>query len=226
MPAGDHFYTTSAPERDNAAIYGYKPEGTTCYVFDLQAQGTTPLYRLFRIVDSGEIASLTLSNVHFDLAHAVLGSPQVESESTQDLTNTTSVEQQETFTFELDYTETKSWSSTIGVKVGIQTTIQTGIPFIVGGNIQVSVEGSYSYTWGAQKSTTRKYTDAIPVKVPAHSHVICEASASTARVTIPYSADAVYHFTSGQDIPGNFTGTYEGATAYQLQASWTEPQSI
>jgi hypothetical protein len=46
---GDHFYTTSAAERDNAiANFGYSSEGVACYVFDSQAPGTTPLYRLLK----------------------------------------------------------------------------------------------------------------------------------------------------------------------------------
>jgi Common central domain of tyrosinase/Repeat of unknown function (DUF5648) len=46
---GDHFYTTSAAERDNAvASFGYTSEGTACYVFDNQQPGTTPLYRLLK----------------------------------------------------------------------------------------------------------------------------------------------------------------------------------
>ena len=49
MPAYDHFYTTSASERDNAvANLGYQDEGTACYTFDSQRAGTTPLYRLFK----------------------------------------------------------------------------------------------------------------------------------------------------------------------------------
>jgi hypothetical protein len=44
---GDHFYTSSATERDNAiATIGYISEGTACYVFNSQTQGTVPLYRL------------------------------------------------------------------------------------------------------------------------------------------------------------------------------------
>lgn len=44
---GDHFYTTSAIERDNAiAMYGYQDERTECFVFATQAPGTTSLFRL------------------------------------------------------------------------------------------------------------------------------------------------------------------------------------
>jgi hypothetical protein len=44
---GDHFYTTSLAERDNAiAAFGYRSEDIACYAYDSQVPGTTPLYRL------------------------------------------------------------------------------------------------------------------------------------------------------------------------------------
>jgi len=78
----------------------------------------------------------------------------------------------------------------------------------------------------SEDTVTRKYTDAIPVKVPPHSHVIAQASVSTAQVSVPYSGDAIYHFSSGQDISGNITGVFEGVTAFLLQVSFTEPQPM
>ena len=48
MPAYDHFYTTSASERDNAiANLGYQDEGTACYLYGAPT-GTVPLYRLVK----------------------------------------------------------------------------------------------------------------------------------------------------------------------------------
>ncbi len=45
--AGDHFYTTSTNERENAsARFGYRDEGIACYVFGIQVNQTVPLYRL------------------------------------------------------------------------------------------------------------------------------------------------------------------------------------
>jgi hypothetical protein len=44
---GDHFYTTSAAERDTAAGGGYSIEGVACYVFGSATEGTTPLFRLY-----------------------------------------------------------------------------------------------------------------------------------------------------------------------------------
>ena len=49
MANGDHFYTTSRPERDNAfAFLGYLEEGVACYVYGTSVPGTTPLLRLYK----------------------------------------------------------------------------------------------------------------------------------------------------------------------------------
>jgi hypothetical protein len=47
VPRGDHFYTTSASERDNAiASFFYVSEGTACFVYPGPAAGATDLFRL------------------------------------------------------------------------------------------------------------------------------------------------------------------------------------
>lgn len=45
---GDHFYTTSTEERDRAiSNYGYKGEGTACYVYKTKVRSSIPFYRLY-----------------------------------------------------------------------------------------------------------------------------------------------------------------------------------
>jgi hypothetical protein len=50
-PGGtDHFYTTSAAERDNAvAQLGYQSEGTAGYVYPAGVCGALPLYRSYNL---------------------------------------------------------------------------------------------------------------------------------------------------------------------------------
>lgn len=224
----DHFYTTSVKERDNSvAHHGYLEQGVTGYVFAAQIPGTIPLYRLFNPIDRGELVEITLSNVHFNLDKAGMELPPRAVQPIRlDLINNTDVEAEAKFQFEIHYTETKKWSTTVNIKPGVKMTVNAGIPFIARGGIEVSAEAGSNTTWGTEQTVEKTYAAEIPVKVSPHSKVVCDASVSTSKVTIPYVAHAVYHFSNDQMIQENFTGTYEGTIAYQLQASWTSPQSV
>jgi len=69
---GDHFYTTSAVERDAAvANFGYSSEGTACNVFDTQLPGTVLLYRLLHPTDGDHF--YTTSVPERDNAIATIG---------------------------------------------------------------------------------------------------------------------------------------------------------
>jgi hypothetical protein len=59
---GDHFYTTSASERDNAvANLGYHNEGIACYVYSAMAKGRTPFYRLLNSSNGGHFYTTSAS---------------------------------------------------------------------------------------------------------------------------------------------------------------------
>lgn len=168
------------------------------------------------------IARVDVSNPTYDLAHAVLSNPQLAAEFTQILTNRTKVEQSETFTFECDYQETQSWSTTWGIKVGISLSMKVSIPIInQDGTLGLSAESTWNTTTGGQVSETKKYTETVPVKVPPHSNVTCRATVTTGAVSVPFSANATFWDTSGQPFFGIYKGTYQGTTAYQLQTSFT-----
>ena len=72
---GDHFYTASAAEKNalqNNPQWGYVYEGTAFYVFESQADGTSPVYRFFNASNGdhfytasvSEKNSITLSPVY------------------------------------------------------------------------------------------------------------------------------------------------------------------
>jgi hypothetical protein len=65
--AGDHFYTISVPERDNAfAFLDYLEEGTACYVYAAPASNTTPLYRCLNLASGDHF--YTISSAERDSA--------------------------------------------------------------------------------------------------------------------------------------------------------------
>ncbi|MDQ2885218.1 MAG: ETX/MTX2 family pore-forming toxin [Chloroflexota bacterium] len=167
-----------------------------------------------------DLAKIELSNVTYDLSLAVISNPQIQSEARQILTNNTTEEQTQNFTFECEYTESHSWSTTWGVKAGIPLSLESGVPFIAHDKVQISAESSLSTTSGGQQSQTQKYADMLPVKVPPHSQVACTATASTATVSIPFSAKAIYWDVSNKPFFGTYTGTYQGTTAHGLEVTY------
>jgi hypothetical protein len=201
------------------------PDGQP-YLAIMQEDGNFVVYNaaqaLWATNTPWNLAKVDLSNVTYDLSHAVLSNPQIQNQDVRTLTNNTGVEQTETFTFECDYTETQSWSTTWGVKIGVQLSIKAGISIIADGQVKISTEVSWSTTSGGTQSVTKKYTDSIPVKIPPHTQVACKAVASTATVSIPFSANAIYWDILGRSYSGIYIGTYQGTTAYELQASWTQ----
>jgi predicted acylesterase/phospholipase RssA len=65
---GDHFYTTSGEERQNAIDnLGYVYEGIACFVLMAATPGTIPLYRLRRVSDARDV----------DLIKAVIASSAI-----------------------------------------------------------------------------------------------------------------------------------------------------
>lgn len=69
---GDHFYTTSAAERDNAVQnLGYNNEGVTGYVYPQSSDDTVPFYRAY----NGKIKDhfYTVNAVEMDNAVRRLG---------------------------------------------------------------------------------------------------------------------------------------------------------
>jgi hypothetical protein len=95
-----------------------------------------------------DYSKVEMSDVVYDVNEAVVSNPQLVGSYESDLTNNTDIEQEQTFNFEIDYSETHNWSSTVQVKLGVETTIKTGIPFLLQGLVKVTVEGQYSTTWG------------------------------------------------------------------------------
>jgi len=82
--------------------------------------------------------------------------------------NNSGVQQTQPISTTYQETKTKSFSNQFGVKATIKTTLQTGIPFIADGKIEVSAETSFAYTWGETLSEGKTIPVNLSVNVPAH----------------------------------------------------------
>jgi Clostridium epsilon toxin ETX/Bacillus mosquitocidal toxin MTX2 len=109
------------------------------------------------------------------------------------------------------YTSTKSWSNTVGLKLGVKTTISTGVPFLVEGKVELSLEANYSYTWGESVADQKTDSWTVTVTAPPKSHIRVVATVTESTIDVPYVADLVVRRSDGSSKTiTNFSGIYKG----------------
>jgi hypothetical protein len=218
----NHFYTTSPAERDESvAQNGFRDEGIAGYVSGTEIKGTIALYRLYNVAHARDLDKIMIFNVQFDFNQMKLDPlPDTSSALSQELSNNSDEKQQTEAEMEIGYTETQKWSTNFGIKAGVESNIRSGVPCVMEGEAKVTGEVTSSITLEEEVSEQKSIKFVLHVTVAPHSKVICRGSMSKAKVSVPYSADAIYHFRTGQELRGRFTGTFSGDRAYHLKASW------
>ncbi|MFP1762023.1 ETX/MTX2 family pore-forming toxin [Lonsdalea quercina] len=106
----------------------------------------------------------------------------------QKLTNNTSVQQSETFTWSKSLTNTFTWAITEAIKVTSKLSFSIGIPVIAEGKIEESVEISVSATETTTTTGTTTWGLAQPVIVPPNSSVECISIVNQNTASLDFSA--------------------------------------
>ena len=114
-------------------------------------------------------------------------------------------------TFSHAYTASKSWSNSVGLKVGAKTSIKTGIPFLAEGKIEISMEASYSYTWGESVADQKTDSWVATITAPPKTRVRFQAVVTESTIDVPYSADLRVRRSDGTTSTiNNFSGVFRG----------------
>lgn len=109
-------------------------------------------------------------------------------------------------------TVSRNWSKSLGLKVGVKTSIACGVPLLADGKVEISVETSYNYSWGEIQTDTTTTGTTVQVTLPAGVATVTAMSVVTsATMDVPYVADIVAFFEGGRTatftgVRGVFTG--------------------
>ncbi|HJT59183.1 MAG TPA: ETX/MTX2 family pore-forming toxin [Ktedonobacteraceae bacterium] len=202
--------------------------GNGPYVAIMQDDGNFVVYQknrhpIWATHTQWELLKVELSNVVYDFNRETMKErPDLLSEVTRTLINETSLEQEQTVLLEYEHTETDSWSHGLDIKAGVRMEMRAGLPCIVGGRVGIAGEGTYHHTSDKQRTTLNRHSFSTRARVPPHSRVTCKASLSTVQITLPYSAEALYHLKNGRRLRGQLKGGYQGTKAYRAQVAWEE----
>ncbi|KAA8544856.1 hypothetical protein F0562_019640 [Nyssa sinensis] len=146
------------------------------------------------------VLSRTIYNVNYRLMDA-----RIYSQSVLTMANGYAINQtQEPNTVEvkLQYTEKRSmtWKASVSLKLGVTTTIETGVPSIVEGKIQISSEINQQYEWGKTEESTTVVETVYKVTVPPMTKVKVSLLATKGSCDVPFSYFQHDTLTNGQQV--------------------------
>src|SRR5271166_919451 len=100
--------------------------------------------------------------------------------------NGTSVAQNQDFSVTYQKTTTTSWKIATSLKIGAKTTFETGLPHIVEGKIETSVEFTTTLEWNKTTSETQSVTIPLKINVPPHKSAQAKVTWRQSSLKIPY----------------------------------------
>jgi hypothetical protein len=109
-------------------------------------------------------------------------------------------------------TNQSNWGKSEGIKAGVTVGGKAGIPFVAEGKIDISIEGSFSYSWGESTSKSQNvHIGSTGFDVLPKHRAIVEITVDKCTADIPYKADAV--FTEGEKkFVNKIEGVYNGVS--------------
>jgi hypothetical protein len=169
-----------------------------------------------------------ISSTEYDLTNAKILSSAPLNIYSQTVNNPTDTPQTSNINGSESVSETSTWSDSLGIKVGVKTSVETEIPFVLDGKVEVSSEVSNTYTWGGSTQTTKTWGFNVPVTVPPHQTYTVHVLATLSRIVVPYTLKGTICLRSGAKFPGQIQGLYTGQNSHDLQVQFLslDPNSL
>uniref|UniRef100_A0A5B6Z2I7 Agglutinin domain-containing protein n=1 Tax=Davidia involucrata TaxID=16924 RepID=A0A5B6Z2I7_DAVIN len=164
------------------------------------------------------VLSRSIYNVNYRLMDARIYNQSVLTMANGNAINRTQVPN--TVEVKLEYTETKSqtWNASVSLKLGVTTSIQTGIPLIAEGKIEISAEFTGEYQWGSTKESNTTLATTYTVTVPPMTMVKVSLLATKGSCDVPFSYNQRDTLTNGQQITSTMDdGIYTGINCFNFK---------
>ncbi|CAI0434849.1 unnamed protein product [Linum tenue] len=173
------------------------------------------------------VISRSIYDVDFRLMDARIYDQSIVTMATGVASNGTS--NPNTAKVKLSYTDTKSstWSGNVSLKVGVKTTIKTGIPFLAEGHIEISGELSGGYTWGETNESSNTLETEYEVSVKPMSLTRISLLATRGSCDIPYSYTQRDTLTNGSQVTYRMDdGVYTGINSFNFKYETKEEKLV
>ena len=157
-------------------------------------------------------------DVKYDLSALTPATTNPVSLQDQTVFNTSDSVLTTTMTFEHSYSTNRSWTNSGSVTTGVKTTISAGVPLVVNVGVELTTEGTYSFTSGTSDTEQKTESWSVSVQVGPNSSTKVEAVVTEATIDVPYSASLTKFKSDGtKEVLTNQSGIYRGVNVSNFQ---------
>ncbi|KAG5547073.1 hypothetical protein RHGRI_012938 [Rhododendron griersonianum] len=177
----------------------------------------TTISREARLVVEELVISRNIDNLKFRLLDARIYNQNIITMVTKTATNNTPVSNTSTLKLLRKETRSTTWNGSVSLKLGVKTSIRTGIPLIVKGRVEVSAEFIGKYQWGKTVSTENTVETEYTITVPPMSKVTVSLLATQGSCDVPFSYSQRDTLMDGKQVIYNFDdGVYTGINSFNF----------
>ncbi|KAF7144055.1 hypothetical protein RHSIM_Rhsim05G0010100 [Rhododendron simsii] len=177
----------------------------------------TTLSREARLVVEELVISRKIYDVNFRLSDASMYNQKIITMVTKTATNNTQVSNITTLKLIRKETRETTWKGSVSLKLGVKTNIQTGIPLVVDGKIELSTEFTGNYEWGETVSTENEVETEYTTTVPPMSKVTVSLLATQGSCGVPFSYTQRDTLMNGKQVSHHFDdGVYTGINSFNF----------
>ena len=173
------------------------------------------------------ILSREIYNVDFRLTDARIYDQRVIVMTTGDAVNMTHEPHTHQVMLSCEDTKSRAWKGSVSLKVGVEVTMESSVPFISNGKVEISSEFKGVYEWGETESVTTTMEAVCDVTVPAMTKVTVTMTATKASCDVPFSYTQRDILTNGKYVIYNLDdGVYKGVNAFNFKYQTKEEKLV
>ncbi|CAB4299532.1 unnamed protein product [Prunus armeniaca] len=160
----------------------------------------------------------SIYNVNFRLLDSRIYSQRVVSMATGDAVNRT--QEENTIDLRLSYKDSRSstWNSSVSMKLGLVNEVQTGVPLIAKGEIEILTEFATEFQWGKTNTSESEVVNVYRVVMPPMSMVKVSLMATRGSCDVPFSYTQRDTLIDGTTVTQAMDdGVYTGVNSYNFK---------
>ncbi|OMO73386.1 Agglutinin [Corchorus olitorius] len=172
-----------------------------------------------RLTVEEAIAWREFSNIRYDFENSRVYDDSLLVVARTSATNSTRLPTDLTVLFNYSETQTSSWKNNLSLKFGLKSSLEFGIPLIIGGKVELSTEVQHVREWGDSDTRTPDRESRRNVSVPPMKKVTVDLFARYGLCDVPFFYTQNDRLYNGQTITTEVVGgMYTGSNYFNVQS--------